>query len=171
MRSEQETDAMTTTPAASVPIKRSHYHTDLISGRPIYYPDQSQVIAADRSKAKLERKFSKMKMTADSLLPLLQRFEDRVKKMTEIDELDEQMFDRLHSNITIAQDYAPSLDFDGIPCNGVRILLRNAEAYLKIAVSKKKDHDVRDFMHVARMLDTWFTHVAFQKELGSTGQY
>lgn len=161
---------MTTTSTSAtvtMPIRKSHYHTDLISGRPIRLPDQSHETNANERK--LKRKESKMKMTADNLLPLLQRFEDRVKKLEEIPEYEEQMFDRLRSNIAISQEYAPTLDFDGIPCNGVRILLRNAESYLKIAVTKKKEKEIQDFLYVAKMLDTWFTHVVLMRELGSTG--
>lgn len=103
------------------------------------------------------------------VLHLLQRFAERVEKLLP-DAYEEEMFDRLKKNMVLAQEVAPSHDFENIECNGVRMILQHAEEYLSVADKKKKPEQIKNFLEVVKMLDIWFLFIRFHKDLETTSK-
>ena len=106
----------------------------------------------------------------DNLLNLVDRFQQRVERVLP-DAYKEELFDRLKRNIAIAQEVAPSHDFEEIKCNGVRMILDHAETYLAVADKKKKPEDVANFLEVLNMLDVWFNFINIHKDLTTTSEF
>ena len=116
-----------------------HMHTDLATGLAVSYPRATP---------------------SESLLLLIERYEKKVAYEISFSGQYKELFDRLKRNITSCQEYATTLDFEDIQCNGVRMLLHHAELYISVASKKKRARDVKDFMPVIKILDTWFDVIA-----------
>ena len=109
--------------------------------------------------------------TARLLVQLIDKFEEKVVKQLRPEEQDAQLFPRLKQNLALAIEYAPSRDFEDIPCNGVRTLIRHSLTYLQIADKKKKEADVRSFLSVVRVMDVWFRLIAYAVDIKSISEF
>lgn len=106
------------------------------------------------------------------LSSLIDKFEKKVQadRFLSDEEYDSELFARLKSNIVICQKLAPTRDFGSIQCNGIRMLLNHAECYFSVAVKKKWTKDLRDFLEVIKVMDTWFKMIADLKHINSTSK-
>lgn len=111
--------------------------------------------------------------SADELLSLIGEFEKKVQADRILaDDYDKELFDQLKRNIVISHEFAPTRDFGPIECNGVRMLLNHAKSYFSVAVKKKRTKELRAFLEVIKVMDTWFKMIVCMKDmnLSSTGR-
>ena len=106
---------------------------------------------------------------SSQLLHLIQSFQRRVQLLAP-DAYDEELFARLQRSLPAARDYAPILDFADIECNGIRMIVRHAESYIRVANTKKRASEVREFMHVIKMIDVWCNLLTTFQGLQSSGE-
>ena len=98
--------------------------------------------------------------TAATLMRLISSFQARVAKQLGPEEQEEQLFTRLRTNLSAAIAQAASRDPDPeVPCNGIRTLIRQTLTFFRIASHRKRESEVRAFLSVVRVLDSWFSVV------------
>jgi acetyl esterase/lipase len=126
-------------------------HTDLHTGLPVNYET--------------------FHVKPNDLLSLIDKFHKKVKSERDLKDTAESyddLFDNLKSNIVKSFEFAPKKDFGPIQCNGVRMILNHTKCYFTVAVKKKRASELLDFLEVVKVLDAWFSMVAYLSDLNLT---
>ena len=105
-------------------------------------------------------------VTVDPLLILLNNFREKLTKVWDGDT--NGTFERLNKNVPIAREFAPSLDYKDFKCNGFRLILSQCEAFLKVALKKRRPSDHVRFFEVVKIMDLWFDCLVMRTTVNST---